>query len=109
MATIGSVPLTALTLFGIGLGWSMSYVSATAILSEAASPSGRAGLLGFSDLIAGFTGAGLALIGGLGLATSGLTVVALGAAALPALAGIWIVAGLRAHTEVHGQALRRAG
>lgn len=90
---IESVPLTALALFGIGLGWNVSYVAATTELTERAAPSERATLLGFSDLLSGAAGAALAIAGGVGLDEAGLASVAVGAAALPVLSAVWILRG----------------
>jgi MFS family permease len=91
-AVIHSVPLSAMALFGVGLGWSLSYVAATSELAERSAPAERGMLLGFSDLVSGSTGAGMAIAGGAGLSTAGLTAVALGAGLVPACAAAWIVA-----------------
>jgi MFS family permease len=91
LPAISSVVSTALALFGVGLGWSLAFVAATAELSERSAASERATLIGFSDLLGGMTGAMLALAGGIGLDTAGLASVALGAALLPLTAAIWIV------------------
>lgn len=88
---IDSVVLTALALFGVGLGWSLAFVAGTAELSERSLPSERATLIGFSDLLGAMTGALLAVAGGIGLEQAGLAVVALGAAALPVAAALWII------------------
>lgn len=93
LAAISSVVLTSLALFGVGLGWSVAFVAATAELSERSAPSERATLIGFSDLLGGMTGALLALAGGIGLDAAGLASVTLGAAVLPLIAAIWIVRG----------------
>ena len=61
-------------LFGLGLGWNFSFVAATAVLSDMTAPSERGKLLGFNDLLAGLTGAGLALLGGLALTALGVAV-----------------------------------
>ena len=47
-----------LSLFGLGLGWSLSYVAATTELVDLAAPSERGRLVGFSDLLSSFGGAG---------------------------------------------------
>ena len=41
--------LTALLLFGLGVGWNLSFVAATAQLADAASAAERGRLLGFND------------------------------------------------------------
>ena len=50
----------------------------------------RGKLLGFNDLLAGLTGAGLALLGGLALAALGVAALALGAAALVSGPALWL-------------------
>ena len=62
-----SVFATGVALFGLGLGWSFSYVAATSELVDLALPAERGRLIGFNDLLSGSTGAALALIGGRGL------------------------------------------
>lgn len=63
---------TSLAMFGIGLGWNFAYVAATAELVDRSAPTERGKLLGFSDLLAGLSGAALALLGGFGLGAVGL-------------------------------------
>ncbi|HEX5621819.1 MAG TPA: MFS transporter, partial [Solirubrobacteraceae bacterium] len=62
-----SVPTTALLLFGLGIGWNLSFVAATAQLADATLPAERGKVLGLSDLLSGLFGAGLALLGGVAL------------------------------------------
>jgi MFS family permease len=69
-------------LFGLGLGWNVSFVSATAQLADATSPVERGKLLGLNDLLAGLLGASLALIGGVALDTLGVAALAIGATVL---------------------------
>jgi MFS family permease len=66
-------------LFGLGLGWNLSFVSATAQLADATSPAERGKLLGLNDLLAGLLGASLALVGGIALDTLGVAALAIGA------------------------------
>jgi MFS family permease len=82
----GVVP-TAVLLFGLGLGWNVSFVAATTQLADLATPWERGKLLGFNDLLAGFTGAAAVLLGGYVLDDFGVTALALGAS-LMALAPI---------------------
>jgi MFS family permease len=77
-----SVWATALLLFGLGLGWNLSFVAATAQLADRASPSERGRLLGFNDQLSSLTGAGLALLGGFALDVLGVAALALGATAI---------------------------
>jgi len=85
---VTSVPMTAVLLFGLGLGWNLSFVAATAQLADATRASERGKLLGLNDLLAGLTGATLALLGGVALNVLGVASLAIGAtllAAAPAL------------------------
>jgi len=88
---VESVPAIAAALFGLGLGWNLSYVAATAELTERTRPSERGRLLGFNDLLSGATGAGLTLLGGLVLTTVGVEALAIGATALVIVPGLWIL------------------
>jgi MFS family permease len=88
---VTSVPATAAALFGLGLGWNVSYVAATAELTDRTQPWERGRLLGFNDLLSGATGAGLTLLGGLVLTTVGVTALAIGATALVVVPGLWIL------------------
>jgi MFS family permease len=90
-AVIDSAHLTGLVLFGVGLGWSLSFVAATAELSDRA-PAGRQGtLIGFADLLGGLTGAALVVAGGVALDAAGVGAVGIGAATLPLLAAVWFL------------------
>ena len=77
-----SVLGTAFLLFALGLGWSVSFVAATAQLADCAAASERGRLLGLNDLLSSLTGAALALIGGIALDALGVTALALGAAVI---------------------------
>ena len=85
-----SVPFTALLLFGLGIGWNFSFVAATAALADATSPAERGKVLGLNDLLAGLTGAGLALLGGVALDAIGVTALALGATAIAVAPAIFL-------------------
>ena len=87
---ITGVPATAVALFGLGLGWNLSFVAATAQLADCTAPHERGKLLGFNDLLSGLTGAGLALLGGYALTALGVTALALGGTALVLLPALWI-------------------
>jgi MFS family permease len=73
-----SVLGTGVLLFGLGLGWSVSFVAATAMLADSAAPSERGKLLGFSDQVSALLGASLALLGGYALDTLGVAALAIG-------------------------------
>lgn len=87
---IESVPATAAALFGLGLGWNLSFVAATAQLADCTHAWERGKLLGFNDLLSGMTGAGLALLGGYALTALGVAALALGATTLVVLPALWI-------------------
>ena len=87
---LGGLGGMSLALLGLGLGWNLSYVAATTELVALTSPSERGRLVGFSDLLASFTAAALALLGGLVYSASGVEALALSAAALAALPALWL-------------------
>ena len=79
-ALIVGLPATAISaagLFLIGLGWSGSYLGATAVVSDLTAPSERGTVLGFTDLLSSGAGAVGALTGGVILASSGFEVAGL--------------------------------
>ena len=86
-----SILWSSVALFGLGLGWNISYVGSATILADAASPSERGKLLGFTDLVSSATGASLALLGGVAYTEIGITALALGATAFVVLPGLWIL------------------
>ena len=83
----------SLSLFGLGVGWNLSYVAATTELISVTSPQERGRIVGFADLVASFTAAGLSLLGGVVYTAAGVTALALGAAALAAVPALWIGSG----------------
>jgi MFS family permease len=76
---------TSVALFGLGLGWNVSYVAAAAELVTHATPAERGRLVGLSDLASGLVGATLALLGGVAYSQIGVAAVAVGATALVVL------------------------
>jgi MFS family permease len=88
---IESVAATAVLLFGLGVGWNLSFVAATAQLADATAPAERGSLLGFSDLLSALLGAGLALLGGYALDSIGVAALALGATAIAAAPILWLL------------------
>jgi len=88
---IESVPATAAALFGLGLGWNLSFVAATAELADRTEPWERGKLLGFNDLLSGLTGAALALAGGVALTALGVAALAIGGAVLVIVPALWIL------------------
>ena len=79
---VAGVPGTAVLLFGLGLGWNVSFVAATALLADRTVPAERGKLLGFNDQLAQLTAAGLALLGGYALDALGVAALAIGATVL---------------------------
>jgi MFS family permease len=89
LSTIGllwaaSVFATAVLLLGLGIGWNISFVAATAQMADRTSPAERGKLLGFNDQLAAFLGAGLALLGGYALEAIGVAALAIGATVIVA-------------------------
>jgi MFS family permease len=102
---VESVWGTAVLLFGLGVGWNLSFVAATAELIDRTSPVERGRLLGFSDLLSGLTGAGLALLGGFALQALGVAAIAIGATVLVVVPSLWILrmAGTRSAPLLRSQ------
>jgi MFS family permease len=88
---LSSVAATAVLLFGLGIGWNISYVAAAAQLADLTLPSERGRLFGFNDFAAALFGATLALVGGLTLETLGVAAMAVGAAILVTAPAPWIL------------------
>ncbi len=106
LSTIGllwveSVFATAVLLLGLGIGWNISFVAATAQLADRTSPAERGKLLGFNDLLAAFLGAGLALLGGYALDAIGVAALAIGATVI-------VVAPIVLIARPRGAAVREA-
>jgi MFS family permease len=93
-----SVAATALLLFGLGLGWNLSFVAASAALVDRATPVERGKLLGFNDLAASLLGASLVLAGGYILEWLGVAALAFAAAAIVTAPAPWIVLRRRLRT-----------
>jgi MFS family permease len=84
MLWVTSVFSTAVLLLGLGVGWNISFVAATAQMADRTSPAERGKLLGFNDQLAAFLGAGLALLGGYALDAIGVAALAIGATVIVA-------------------------
>jgi MFS family permease len=91
MLWVTSVFATAVLLLGLGLGWNISFVAATARLADSTNPAERGRLLGFNDLLGALFGAGLALLGGYALDAIGVAALAIGATAIVAAPVLLIV------------------
>jgi MFS family permease len=90
-----SVVMTAVLLFGLGVGWNISFVAATAEMADRTSPGERGKLLGFNDLLSAMMGAALALIGGFALDSIGVAALAIGATVLVAAPILWLLPAWR--------------
>jgi MFS family permease len=90
-----SVAATAILLFGLGVGWNVSFVAATAQLVARTTPAERGKVLGFNDLLSALLGAGLALLGGYALDSIGVAALALGATAIVAAPVLWLLPAAR--------------
>ena len=98
LSWVVQIPGMSLSLFLLGLGWSISYVAASAELVTLARPVERGRLVGFTDLVAGLTAAALALLGG--VAYSEIGVVALSVATTVAVLVPAIVIALSRRSPV---------
>jgi MFS family permease len=81
-------------LFAIGLGWSATFLGATAVISDITAANERAGALGFTDLFVNMSSAAAGLIGAVVLEAAGYGVLAVVLGGLVAVALI-LVARLR--------------
>ena len=86
-----SILWTSVALFGLGIGWNVSYVAAAAELSDIATAAERGKVLGFTDLLSGMTGAAFALIGGAAYSGLGVAALALGATAVATAPAAWML------------------
>ena len=91
LAWFQSVFWMSASLFGLGLGWNVSYVAAATELADRALPSERGKLIGFSDLLSSFTGAALALLGGVAYSEVGIEALAFAVTAFVVLPAAWIL------------------
>jgi MFS family permease len=91
LAWLASVAGMSVCLFGLGLGWCLSYVAATTDLVDRATTAERGRLVGTSDLVSSFAGATLALVWGVVYSDAGGSVpLAATAAGLALLAAAWV-------------------
>jgi hypothetical protein len=91
LALVAGIAGMSVALFGLGLGWCLSYVAATTDLVGRAAASERGRLVGFTDLVSSVAAAALALGGGVVYTGAGGSVpLALGAAGLAAFAAAWV-------------------
>jgi MFS family permease len=93
-ATEANAFVIGVGLLAIGLGWSATFLGATAVISDITAPNERAGALGFTDLLVSLTSAAAGLTGGIVLEAAGYGPLGVGLAVLVAGALI-LVARLR--------------
>jgi MFS family permease len=86
-----AVPVDAVGLFLIGVGWSAAYLGSTAVLSDLTSPAERTGALGLADLVASLTAAAGVLTGGFLFESTGFAPLAWAAIALLVLPLVLVV------------------
>jgi MFS family permease len=99
-----SVAATAILLFGLGLGWNVSFVAATVLLADRTAPSERGKLLGFNDQLSALLGAVLALVGGIALDVLGVAALAIGSTVIVVSPIVWILRRRDAPTPTPAQA-----
>jgi MFS family permease len=87
-----AVPVDAVGLFLIGVGWSAAYLGSTAVLSDLTSPAERTGALGLADLVASLTAAAGVLTGGFLFESTGFAPLAWAAVAFLVLPFILVLA-----------------
>lgn len=81
-ATDAGPGLVAVGLFAIGLGWSATFLGATAVISDLTEPNERAGALGFTDLLVSLSSAVAGLAGGFVFEGAGFRILGLGVASV---------------------------
>ena len=103
-----SVASNALVLFGIGLGWNIAFVAATAELTALTHATERGSIIGFSDLLAGMSGAAVTLLAGMAINTIGLAALSISGALLSLLPVVGMIYQRR-HNLKSGALGARAG
>ena len=81
----------SVALFGLGLGWNVSYVAAVTELADRTLPAERGRLIGLTDGLSSVTAVVLVLVGGLAYSELGVDALAYGATACVALPALWIL------------------
>ena len=93
--TEGSATIVGAGLFALGLGWSATFLGATAVISDVTTPAERAGALGFTDLFVSLCSATAGLISGIVLEAAGYSTLGTITAVL---VGVVLVAVVRSET-----------
>ena len=107
-ATDAGPGLVAVGLFAIGLGWSATFLGATAVISDLTEPNERAGALGFTDLLVSLTSAVAGFAGGFVFEGAGFRVLGVGVASVVLLV-VLAVARLREPVPVRVAGVRIEG
>jgi MFS family permease len=81
-ATDSGAGLVAIGLFAIGLGWSATFLGATALISDLTEPSERGAALGFNDLLVSMSSAIAGFAGGFVFEGAGFRVLGVAVASL---------------------------
>jgi MFS family permease len=87
--TGGSALVVGAGLFALGLGWSATFLGATAVISDVTAPTERAGALGLTDLVVSGCSAAAGLVSAALLATAGYR--ALGVATAALVTGVLVI------------------
>ncbi len=103
-ATDSNAFLVATGLFAIGLGWSATFLGATALISDLTEPSERGAALGFNDLLVSLSSAVAGFAGGFVFEGAGFRVLGF---AVATLVLVVMVAVLRAREPVPAVASER--
>lgn len=90
MVWFSSVSWLAVSLFGLGLGWNLSYVAAAADMADRTAPVERGRLSGFTDLCASLLGAAFALLGGVTYSGLGVEALAVASTVVVVVPALWI-------------------
>jgi MFS family permease len=90
-ATDSGATLVAIGLFAIGLGWSATFLGATALISDLTEPSERGSALGFNDLLVSLSSAIAGFAGGFVFEGAGFRVLGVAVATLVLLVMLAVV------------------
>lgn len=86
LAATDTPGFVAVGLFAIGLGWSATFLGATAVISDLTEPAERGAALGFNDLLVSLSSAAAGLLGGLVFEGAGFRILGFGVATVVLIA-----------------------
>jgi MFS family permease len=95
LAWFTSVFWMSVSLFGLGLGWNVSYVAAAADLADSATVGERGKLIGFADQVSATVATVLVLLGGVAYSAFGVGSLAAAATVIAAVPALWVLSGGR--------------